>query len=104
MNLLTCFTTSAFIEKPMQSAIGSVRRGICRGTEPTLMLSMTAVSNGSSLACLGVSPEGSTYRNGPLALSEAKREELSLRAGVDDSLLARGGDVKSDFRTPFSDP
>ena len=90
----------------MQSAIGSVRRGMCRVTEPTLILSMTAVSNGSSLACLGVSPEGSTDRNGPLALSEAKREVLSLRAGggVGGSLLARGRDVDSNFGTPFSDP
>lgn len=104
-NLLACFTTSACIEKPVQSAIGSVRRGMCRGTVPTLILSMTAVSNGSSLTSLGVSPEGSTYRNGPLALSEAKREALSLRdeGGVGGPLLARGRDVDSDFRTPFSD-
>jgi hypothetical protein len=41
-----------------------------------------------------------------LALSEAKREALSLRAGGSgvDSLIARGRDVDSDFRTPFSDP
>jgi len=79
---------------------------MCSGTEPTLILSMTAVSNGSSLTCLGVSPEGSTYRNGPLALSEAKREALSLRAGggVDGQLLVRGRGVESDFRTPFSGP
>ena len=79
---------------------------MCRVTEPTLILSMTAVSNGSSLTYLGVSPEGSTYRNGPLALSEAKREVLSLRAGdgVGGSLLARGRDEDSGFRTPFSDP
>lgn len=103
MNLLACFTTSACIEKPVQSAIGSVRRGMCRGTKPTLMLSMTAVSKRSSLTCLGVSPEGSTDRNGPLALSEANRDVLSLRAGggVDGSLLARGRDVDSDFRTPL---
>ncbi len=94
------------MEKPVQSAIGSVRRGMCRGTKPTLMLSMTAVWNGSSSTYLGVSPEGSTDRNGPLALSEAKREVLSLHAGgdVDGSLLARGRGVDSDFRTPFSDP
>jgi hypothetical protein len=95
------------MEKPVQSAIGSVRRGMCRGTKPTLMLSMTAVSNGSSSTCLGVSPEGSTNRNGPLALSEAKREVLSLRAGggLDGSLLERRRDVDSDsdFRPPFSD-
>ena len=77
-----------------------------RGTEPTLMFSIIATSNGSFLACLGVSPEGSTYRNGPLALSEAKREVLSLHSGggVDGSLLARRGDVDSDFGIPFSDP
>jgi hypothetical protein len=105
-NLLACFTTSACIEKPVQSAIGSVRRGMCRGTEPTLILSLRAVSNGLSLTCLGVSPEGSTYRNGPLALSEAKREVLSLHSGVGvgGSLLARGRDVDSDFGSPFSDP
>jgi hypothetical protein len=41
-----------------------------------------------------------------LTLSEAKREALSLCAGggVVGSLLARGRDADSDFRTPFSDP
>ena len=79
---------------------------MCRGTEPTLILSMTADSNGSSLTCWGVSPEGSTDRNGPLALSDAKRDVLSLLAGggVDGSLIARGGDVDSDCKAPFSDP
>lgn len=79
---------------------------MCRGTKPTLIFSMTAVPYGSPLSSLGVSPEGSTNRNGPLALSEAKREALSLRAGGSgvDSLIARGRDVDSGFRTPFSDP
>lgn len=59
-------------------------------TEPTLMLSMTILSNGSSSTYVGVWPEGSTDRNGPLELSEAKREVLSRQAGggVDDSLIA----------------
>jgi hypothetical protein len=60
------------------------------GTEPTLMLSMTILSNGSSSTYVGVWPEGSTDRNGPFELSEAKREVLSRHAGdgVDGSLNA----------------
>ena len=75
-----------------------------KGTEPTLMLSMTTLSNGSSSTYVGVWPEGSTYRNGPLVLSEAKREVLSRRAGggVDGSLIATGGAVDSCCKTPFS--
>lgn len=60
------------------------------GTEPTLMLSMTILSNGSSSTYVGVWPDGSTHRNGPLELSEAKREVLSRDAGgdVNGSLIA----------------
>jgi hypothetical protein len=101
-NLLACFTTSACIEKPVQSAIGSVRRGMCIGTKPTLMLSMTTLSNGSSSTCVGVLPEGSTNRNGPLVLSEAKRE-VRAGGGVRGSLIVTGraADSDSDSKAPF---
>jgi hypothetical protein len=75
------------------------------GTKPTLILSRTMLSNGSSATNVGVSPEGSTNRNGPLVLSEAKREVLSRRAGggVDGSSIATNSAVDSDSKTPFSD-
>ena len=78
---------------------------MCRGTKPTLILSMTALSNGSSLTYLGVLPEGSTDRNGPLEISEAKREVPLLYAGgsVDGPLLVTERDVDLDSKTPFLD-
>jgi hypothetical protein len=100
-NLFACLTTSACIEKPVQSAIGSVRRGMCMGTKPTLIPSMTILSNGLSSTCVGVSPDGSTNRNGLLVLSEAKRE-VRAGGGVHGSLIVTGR-ADSDSKAPFSD-
>jgi hypothetical protein len=72
---------------------------MCMGTKPTLMLSMTMLSNGLSSTCVGVSPEGSTNRNGLLVLSEAKRE-VRAGGGVHGSLIVTGR-ADSDFKAPF---
>ena len=105
LNLLVPLTTSACIAKPMQGAIGSVRRGMRTGTKPTLILSVSAPLNGSSLTWVGVSPDGCADRNGPSTLCEAKREALSRRTlhGVDGSWPATERAMAWDSETPFSD-
>jgi hypothetical protein len=67
--------------------MGSVRRGMCTGTKPTLMRSVTGLSNGSSSTPVGVSPDASAPRNGLPMPSSAKRNELLRRAahGLDES-------------------
>jgi hypothetical protein len=103
LNLLVPLTTSACIAKPMQGAIGSVTRGMCTGTKPTLTLSMSVPSNGPSLTRVGVSPDGCADRNGPSALCEAKREALSrsARCGVDGTSPATERAMAWDSETPF---